>query len=169
MGKVGSFAEADLERKSEVFGSVESLRDPVGFRSHEEGGEIEEIGFGLGEFEIRHERIDEGESFATGGSLGSGISLEEKEVGTAGEATGGAEPGLDAELAGGEIDSDEVGFFTLTRGKEGGGLVGRGAIASQEGAESEVPEMEGGVVHAFPASWRFSDCWIWRVGLVSSR
>jgi hypothetical protein len=37
-------------------------------------------------------------------------------------------------------------------------LVGRGAIACQQGAEGEIAEMEGGVVHAFPANWRFSDC-----------
>ena len=129
------------------------MRDPVSFRGHEEGGEVEEIGFGRGEFEIGHERIDEGESFATSGFLGSGVRIEDKEVGAASEAAGGTEAGMDAELSGGLVDGDEVGFLALAGGKESCRLVGRGSVARQQGAEGEVAEMESGVVHAFPASW----------------
>lgn len=66
MGEVWRFAEADLEGQGEVGGSLDGLSDPVSFGCHEEGGKIEEVGFGRGELKVRDERIDEGEGFATG-------------------------------------------------------------------------------------------------------
>jgi hypothetical protein len=53
VSEVGCFAETDLERESEVVGGGEGLFNPVGFRGHEEGGKVEEIGLGGGEFEVR--------------------------------------------------------------------------------------------------------------------
>lgn len=147
MGEIGGLAEADLEGEAEVGGGGEGLGDPVFFGRHEHGGEVEEIGLGRGELEVGDEGIDEGGGFLAGGFLGGGIGVEEEEIGTAGEAAGGAEAGVNAELAGGLIDRDEVGLFALTGGEKGGGLVWRGAISREEGAEGEVAEVEGGVVH----------------------
>lgn len=169
VGKIGGFAEADLERKSEVGGGGEGVGEPVFFGSDEEGGEIEEEGFGSGEFEVGDEGIDEGESFGVGGFFGSGIGIQKEEVGATGEAAGGAETGVDAELAGGEVGCDEVGLFTLAGGEEGGGLIRRSAVAGEEAAEREVAEMESGVVHAFPASFCCSVLWSCRTGDLSSR
>ena len=156
MGEVGGDSEADLEGQGKVGGRVDGLGDPVFFRSHEEGGEIEEVGFGRSEFKIGDEGINEGESFGLRGFFGGGIRVEKEEVGAAGEAAGGAEPGMDSELSGGEVDCSEVGFFSLAGREEGGRLVGRGAVACEEATEGKVPEMESGVVHAFPASFWLS-------------
>lgn len=52
------------------------MRDPILLRGHEEGGEIEEVGFGCGELEVRDEGVNKGESFLTGGFFGSGIGVE---------------------------------------------------------------------------------------------
>lgn len=50
--------------------------DPVGFRGHEEGGKIEEIGLGCGGFKIWDEGIDEGEGFAASRFFDSEIRIE---------------------------------------------------------------------------------------------
>jgi hypothetical protein len=76
VSKIGCFAETDLERESEVAGGGEGLCDPVGFRGHEEGGKIEKIGLGCGDFKIWDEGIYEGEGFATGGIFGSKIRIK---------------------------------------------------------------------------------------------
>ena len=52
VSEVGCFAETDLERESEVVGGGEGLFNPVGFRGHEEGRKVEEIGLGCGEFKV---------------------------------------------------------------------------------------------------------------------
>lgn len=113
VGEIGGFPESDLKREGEIGGSPDGLSDPILLRSHEERGEIEQVGFGRGEFEIGNEGIDKGEGFAAGGFLGSGIGIEEKEIGTAGKPPGCAEAGLDPELAGGEIYRDQMGLFAL--------------------------------------------------------
>jgi hypothetical protein len=82
-----------------------------------------------------------------GGFFGGGIGVEEEEIGAASEAAGGAEARVDAELTGGKVGRDEVGFFAFAGGEEGSGLVGWGAVSGEEAAEREVSEMEGGVVH----------------------
>ena len=76
VSEIGCFAETDLERESEVAGGGEGLCDPVGVRGHKEGGKVEEIGLGCGDFKIRDEGIYEGEGFAAGGFFGSKIRIE---------------------------------------------------------------------------------------------
>jgi len=147
VGEIGSGAEADLERESEVDGKVEGVGDPLRMGGDEHGGEVEEEGFGRGEFEIGGEGFDEGEGFVARGGFGGGVGVEEEEFGAAGEGAGGGESGVNAEGAGGWVDNGETGFFALSGGEEGGGLLGGDAIAGEEAAEGEVPEMEGGVVH----------------------
>jgi hypothetical protein len=168
-GKVGRRAETGLERKSEIAGGLTGVGEPVIEGIEEKSGEIKEVGVGRGPFKIRNERIDEGEGFLLGGLLGGGIGIEEEEFGTTGEGPDGAKAGLDAELPGGVVDGDEVGLFALTRREQGRGLVGRGAIAGQQRTESEVGEVERGVVHAFPARLWSAGRWVCRMGGTCSR
>jgi len=147
VGEIGSGAEADLEREGEVGGKVVGVGDPRGAGGDEHGGEVEEEGFGRGEFKIGGEGFDEGEGFVAGGGFGGGIGVEEEELGTAGEGPGGGEAGVNTEGSGGRVEGGEGRFFALAGGEEGGGLLGGDAIAGEETAEGEVPEMEGGVVH----------------------
>ena len=145
--EIGGGAETDPEGKTEAGGRVERIRCPVGFRGQEHGGEIDEKGLGSGEFEVGREGIDKGECFASGGGFGGGMGIEEEKMRAAGEGLGGAESDFNTERAGGLVDGDEMGFVAFAGGEECRGLVCGSAVAHQKGVESEVEEMECGVVH----------------------
>lgn len=113
MGEIRSFTKANLERQGEVRRGLKRLGNPVGFRGHEEGGKIEEVGFRCGEFEIGDKRVHEGESFAVSGFFGGGIGVKKEEIGAAGKSPSSREPGLNPELLSSLIDRDEVGFFAF--------------------------------------------------------
>jgi hypothetical protein len=149
VGKVGCGSEADLEREGEVGGEIEGVGGPFAFGGDEHGGEVEEEGFGRGEFEVGSERFDEGEGFESGGGFGGGVGIEEEEFGATGEGPGSGDAGVNAEGTGGLVDGGEGGFFALAGGEEGGGLLVGDTIAGEEAAEGEVVKMEGGVVHCF--------------------
>lgn len=66
VGEIGSFTESDLKRESEIGGGLDGLGHPILLRSHEESGEVEQVGFRRGELEVGNEGIDKSEGFAAG-------------------------------------------------------------------------------------------------------
>jgi len=114
MSEVGSFAEGSLHWEGEVLGGGEAVAEPIVFAGIKNAGEIEEEGFGRGEFEVGREAFDEGEYFVAGGDLGVFIGFEHEEVGTTGERAGGAESGKKSMTPGCFVDFEERGFFAFT-------------------------------------------------------
>ena len=162
VGEVGGVAKGGLHGEREVLRGGETVAEPIGFGGVKNAREIEEEGFGRGEFEVGCEAFDEGEDFVSAGDLGFFVRLQHEEIGTTGKCAGGAQAGEKSVLPGCGVDFEEGGFFAFALGEKNGGLLGCDAIAREEAVQRKGREVEarehGGITarrverRIFPAS-----------------